>query len=172
MRRRLAAILATDVVGYSRLMEADEEGTLTRLKALRREIVEPAIAEHNGRLVKLIGDGALVEFASALDATRCALAIQEGVTERTGSEPADRRIALRIGINVGDVIVEDEDIYGDGVNVAARLQGLADPGGICVSGLAYDHIHNKVAARFESLGGAALEKYCRACSRLSDRDCS
>ncbi len=157
MQRRLAAIVATDVVGYSRLMEADEEGTLTRLKALRREIVEPAIAEHSGRLVKLIGDGALVEFASALDATRCALAIQEGVAERASSEPADRCIALRIGINVGDVIVDGEDIYGDGVNVAARLEGLANPGGICISGLAYDHIRNKIAARFESLGEQRLK---------------
>lgn len=157
MPRRLAAILATDVVGYSRLMEADEEGALARLKALRREIVEPAIDKHNGRLVKLIGDGALVEFASALDATRCALAIQEGVTKRMGSEPADRRIALRIGINVGDVIVDGEDIYGDGVNIAARLEGLADPGGICVSGLTYDHIRNKLAAGFEPLGEQRLK---------------
>lgn len=157
MQRRLAAILATDVVGYSRLMEADEEGTLTRLKALRREVVDPAIAKHNGRLVKLIGDGALIEFASALDAMRCALAIQEGVTKGTGAEPADRRIALRIGINVGDVIVDSDDIYGDGVNVAARLEGLADPGGICVSGLAYDHIRNKIAGRFESLGEQRLK---------------
>ena len=122
MARRLAAILAADVVGYSRLMAADEKGTHARLKALRQDFIEPKIAEHHGRVVKLMGDGALVEFASVVDAVECAAAIQKGVAERQADLPEDRRIAFRIGINIGDVIIEEGDIYGDGVNVAARLE--------------------------------------------------
>jgi adenylate cyclase len=133
VERKLAAILAADVVGYSRLVGADEAGTIARLKALRKEFIEPTVAEYRGRFVKLMGDGALVEFASAVDAVECAVAVQNGVAERQAAEPGDRRIQFRIGINVGDIIVEDGDILGDGVNVAARLEGLAEPGGICVA---------------------------------------
>jgi adenylate cyclase len=152
MARRLAAILAADVVGYSRLMAADEAGTHARLKALRQDLIEPKIAEHHGRTVKLMGDGALVEFASVVDAVECAVAIQEGVAERQAELPEAQRIQFRIGINIGDVIFEGEDIYGDGVNVAARLEALAKPGGICVSRTVYDHTKSKVAFGFDSMG--------------------
>jgi adenylate cyclase len=152
MARRLAAILAADVVGYSRLMAADEAGTHARLKALRQDFIEPKIAEHHGRTVKLMGDGALVEFASVVDAVECAVAIQEGIAERQAELPEDQRIQFRIGINIGDVIFEGEDIYGDGVNVAPRLEALAKPGGICVSRTVYDHTKSKVAFGFESMG--------------------
>ena len=131
--RRLAAILAADVAGYSRLIGADEEGTLGRLRALRRELVDPKIAEHRGRIVKTTGDGLLVEFASIVDAVRCAVEVQRAMAERNAEVAPDRRIELRIGINLGDVIAERDDIFGDGVNVAARLEALAEPGGICVS---------------------------------------
>ena len=152
MARRLAAILAADVVGYSRLMAADEAGTHARLKALRQDFIEPKIAEHHGRVVKLMGDGALVEFASVVDAVECAAAIQSGVAERQAELPEDRRIAFRIGINIGDVIIEGEDIYGDGVNVAARLEQLAEPGEICVARNVYNHAKAKVAFGFEPMG--------------------
>jgi class 3 adenylate cyclase len=152
MERKLAAILAADVVGYSRLMEADEKGAHARLKALRIDFIEPKIAEHRGRVVKLMGDGALVEFASIVDAVECAAAIQQGVAAREATEPEDRRIALRIGINLGDVIIEGDDIYGDGVNIAARLEGLAEPGGICIARTVYDHARNKVDLCFEPMG--------------------
>src|SRR5215470_8950522 len=131
--RRLAAILAADVAGYSRLIEVDEEGTLGRLKALRAEIIDPKIAGHHGRIVKTTGDGLLVEFASVVDALRCAAEIQAAMAESNAPLPADKRIDWRIGINMGDIVVEDGDIYGDGVNIAARLESLAEPGGICVS---------------------------------------
>src|SRR5215468_5167785 len=131
--RRLAAILAADVAGYSRLIGADESGTLTRLKTIRAELLDPTITAHNGRLVKTTGDGLLVEFTSVVDALRCATEVQAGMAERNGSVPAGKCIEFRIGINVGDVVVEDGDIFGDGVNIAARLEGLAEPGGICVS---------------------------------------
>jgi adenylate cyclase len=152
VERRLAAILAADVVGYSRLVGADEAGTIARLKALRKEFIEPLVAEHHGRVVKLVGDGALVEFASAVDAVECAVAIQNGVGECQASEPEDRRIQFRIGINVGDIIVEDGDILGDGVNVASRLEGLAEPGGVCVARTVYNHVRNKLALAFEPMG--------------------
>src|SRR6266481_6427336 len=126
--RRLAAILAADVVGYSRLIEADEEGTLGRLKALRAEIIDPKIAFHHGHIVKTTGDGLLVEFASVVDALRCAAEVQTALAESNAPLPQDRRIEFRVGINVGDIVVEDGDIFGDGVNVAARLEGLAEPG--------------------------------------------
>jgi adenylate cyclase len=144
--------LAADVVGYSRLMAVDEAGTHARLKALRRDFIEPTIAEHHGRIVKLMGDGALVEFASVVDALECAAAIQKGVAERQTELPEDRRIAFRIGINIGDVIIEGEDIYGDGVNVAARLEALAESGEICVSRTVYNHAKGKVAFGFEPMG--------------------
>ncbi len=127
MERRLAAILAADVVGYSRLMEADEEATLAALKAHRAELIEPKIAEHGGRIVKLMGDGILAEFPSAVEAVQCAVEIQQGMAARYVNLPEDRRMEFRIGINIGDIIVEGDDIYGDGVNVAARLEALADP---------------------------------------------
>ena len=133
VERRLVAILAADVAGYSRLIEANEEGTLARLTALRTEVIDRKIADHRGRIVKTTGDGMLVEFASVIDALRCAVEVQRAVSERNAGVPDDRRIEFRIGINVGDVVVEDGDIFGDGVNIAARLEGLAEPGGICVS---------------------------------------
>src|SRR4051794_30091298 len=148
--RRLAAILAADVVGYSRLMGRDERGTLERLKAHRKELVEPLLAEHRGRIVKLMGDGALCEFGSVVDAVACAMAIQQGMTEREQGIPEDERLRFRIGINLGDVIrEEDGDLYGDGVNVAARLEQLADPGGVVVSGTAFDHLGGKLDCGFE-----------------------
>ncbi len=134
MERRLAAILAADIVGYSRLMRADEEGTLARLKALRKELFAPKVREHRGRIVKLMGDGALVEFASAVDAVRCAVVIQAGMAAREAGVAKDCALTMRLGINLGDIIIEAGDIYGDGVNLAARLDGLAEPGGICLSG--------------------------------------
>jgi class 3 adenylate cyclase/tetratricopeptide (TPR) repeat protein len=150
--RRLTAILAADVVGYSRLMAADERGTHARLKALRKEFIEPTVDEHHGRIVKLTGDGALVEFGSVVDAVECAAAIQAGVAERQANQANDRRIVFRIGINIGDVIIEDDDIYGDGVNIAARLEQLAPPGGICIARNVYNQVKNKVAFGFEPMG--------------------
>ena len=150
--RKLAAILAADVVGYSRLVGDDEAGTIARLKALRKEFIEPLIAEYRGRVVKLMGDGALLEFASAVDAVECAVAIQNGVAEREAAVPEDRRLAFRIGINVGDIIVEDGDILGDGVNVAARLEGLAEPGGICIARNVYNQVKAKLDLAFEPMG--------------------
>jgi TolB-like protein/class 3 adenylate cyclase len=151
LERRLAAILAADVVGYTALMGADEAGTLERLTGLRQNFLEPLIADHHGRVVKLMGDGILVEFASVVDAVSCALAWQAGVAER------DDALKFRIGINLGDVIVEGEDIHGDGVNVASRLEGLAESGGICLSGDAYRQTRGKVEAPFEDLGEQALK---------------
>src|SRR5471032_2893660 len=161
VQRRLAAILAADVVGYSRLMESDEEGTLTRLKSLRREIVDPAIAEHSGRMVKLMGDGALVEFASAVDAVTCAIEIQKSIREHNAGGTEDKWIQFRIGINVGDIIVDGEDIYGDGVNVAARIEGLAEPGGIFISRAAADQVRDKVPIRIENRGDHAVKNIVR-----------
>src|SRR5215471_1065574 len=134
VERKLTAILAADVAGYSRLMGMDEEGTLAQLKAHRRALVDPKIAEHRGRIVKTTGDGMLVEFASVVDALRCAVEVQRGMAERNAEVPQDRRIEFRVGIHQGDVIIEEGDVFGDGVNVAARLEGIAEPGGICVSG--------------------------------------
>ncbi|MEE8296480.1 MAG: adenylate/guanylate cyclase domain-containing protein [Hyphomicrobium sp.] len=157
MERRLAAILAADVVGYSRLMGAEEEDTLVRLKAHRDEVADPAIAKHKGRIVKLMGDGMLAEFASVVDAVRCAVDIQEAMSERRTDVPENRRIQLRIGINLGDIIVDGDDIYGDGVNVAARLEGLAEPGGVCISGDAYRQVKGKITAKFEDMGERELK---------------
>ncbi len=152
VKRRLTTILAADVVGYSRLMAADEAGTLASLKAQRRELVEPKVAAHGGRIVKLMGDGALMEFASVVDAVTCAVEVQRAVNARNAEVPEERRIAYRIGINIGDVIIEGDDIYGDGVNIAARLEGLAEPGGICVSRTVFNHVKGKVDLGFEDLG--------------------
>jgi TolB-like protein/class 3 adenylate cyclase/Flp pilus assembly protein TadD len=157
MERRLAAILAADVVGYSRLMGDDEVGTLARLKACRRELVDPAIEEFHGRIIKLMGDGALVEFASVVDAVQCAVAIQRKMASYDAEIPEVRRIRFRIGVNLGDVIVEGSDIYGDGVNIAARLEAMAEPGGICISGTAFDHAVHKVEAGFVALGEQRLK---------------
>ncbi len=152
VRRRLAAILAIDVVGYSRLMEEDEAGTLARLKAYRENLIEPEIAAHQGRIVKLMGDGILVEFASVVDAVAGAVAIQRGMAQQNEGEPEDRSIAIRIGINLGDVIIDGDDIYGNGVNVAARLESLAEPGGICISGRVLDQVEKNVNVGFAFLG--------------------
>ncbi len=157
MERRLAAILVADVVGYSRLMELDEAGALNALKTHREELTGPAIAEHRGRIVKLMGDGMLVEFASVVDAAACAIAIQNGMAGRDDIVAGDHRIELRIGVHLGDIIVQGEDIYGEGVNVAARLEGLAEPGGICLSGDAYRQVRGKVEAAFEDLGERNLK---------------
>ncbi|WP_179613063.1 adenylate/guanylate cyclase domain-containing protein [Rhizobium leguminosarum] len=162
MERRLAAILSADVVGYSRLMGVDEGGTLERLKACRRELVDSAIEEHHGRIIKLMGDGALVEFASVVDAVQCAAAIQRGMSGRDPGLPAEQRIRFRIGINLGDIIVEGDDIYGDGVNIAARLQGIAEPGGIFISGTAFDHVAHKVDVGFSALGEHRLKNIADA----------
>jgi len=157
MERRLAAILAADVVEYTRLMGADEAGTLQRLTELRRQVLEPLIAEYNGRVVKLVGDGLLVEFASVVDALGCAVAWQVTVTEKEAAIDEADRLKFRIGINLGDVIVEDGDIYGDGVNIAARLERLAEPQEICLSGDAYRQVRGKTRARFEDLGEKTLK---------------
>ncbi len=152
VKRRLVAILAADVAGYSRLMGEDEAGTLAALKAHRAEVFDPMVAAHNGRIVKLMGDGTLVEFASVVDAVQCAVEFQGEMVERNAGVSQDRRIELRIGINLGDVIPEGDDIYGDGVNVAARLETLAEPGGICISGAVHDAIGNKLPTHFEYMG--------------------
>jgi TolB-like protein len=161
VERRLAAILAADVAGYSRLIEADEEGTLCRLKALRAEIVDPKIAGHRGRIVKTTGDGLLVEFASVVDAVRCAADLQAGLAERNAAFAAERRIDFRIGIHQGDIVVEDGDIFGDGVNVAARLEGLAEPGGICVSARVREDALGRLDLAFEDLGEQPLKNISR-----------
>ena len=152
MERRLAAIFAADVVGYSRLIRSDEEGTLAALKAVRADVMNPLIAKHGGRVVKLMGDGMLAEFASVVDAVRAAVESQQAVAERNGSRSEDKRIVFRVGINMGDVVIEGDDIYGDGVNVAARLEGLAKPGGICVSGNVYEEVRDRTDLSFEDLG--------------------
>jgi adenylate cyclase len=159
--RRLAAILAADVAGYSRLMGADEEGTLERLKALRREIVDPKIAEHHGRIVKTTGDGVLVEFGSVVDAVRCAVEVQQAIPERNTGVTVDSRIELRIGINLGDVIVEGDDLYGDGVNIAARIEALADAGGVFVSNTVHDHVRDRLPFVFEDLGEQQVKNIAR-----------
>ena len=159
--RRMAAILAADVAGYSRLMGADEEGTLAQLKAHRRELVDPKIAEHHGRLVKTTGDGMLIEFASIVDALRCAVNVQRGMMERNAKVREDRRIEFRVGINLGDVIIEGDDIYGDRVNIAARLEGLADPSGICVSRVVRDQVRDKLEMTFDDMGEQRFKNIAR-----------
>ena len=156
-RRRLAAILAADVVGYSRLMERDEAGTLATLQARRKRVFEPLVTKHHGRIFKVGGDGVLVEFGSAVEAVECAVELQQGMAAANGELPEAQRIVLRIGVNLGDVMVEGGDRYGDGVNIAARLEAIAEPGGIFVSGTTYDHAKNKVAAGFEDLGAQTLK---------------
>jgi TolB-like protein/class 3 adenylate cyclase len=161
VERRLAAILAADVAGYSRLMGADEEGTLARLKALRRELADPKIKEHRGRIVKTTGDGLLIEFASVVDAVRCAVEVQREMAEQNADVPFDRRIEFRMGINLGDIMKDGRDIYGDGVNVAARLEALAEPGGICVSRVVRDQVRDKLAFSFEDMGEQQVKNIAR-----------
>src|SRR5215468_4583886 len=159
--RRLAAILAADVAGYSRLIGADEGGTLQALKAIRTELLDPTIAAHNGRLVKTTGDGFLVEFASVVDALTGAIEVQAGMARRNAPTPTDRRIEFRIGINVGDIAVDEGDIFGDGVNVAARLEALAEPGGICVSARVQEDAAGKLDLAFEDIGEQQLKNIAR-----------
>src|SRR5215472_16240776 len=161
VERRLAAILAADVAGYSRLIGADEEGTLARLRAIRRESIDPKIAEYRGRIVKTTGDGLLVEFASVVGAVRCAVEVQRAMAERNAGVPADKRIEFRVGVHQGDIIVEDGDIFGDGVNLAARLEGLADPAGICVSSRVQEDAAGKLDLAFEDIGEQQLKNITR-----------
>ena len=161
VERRLAAILAGDIAGYSRLMGEDEEGTLDRIKTLRRELADPKIKEYRGRIVKTTGDGILIEFASVVDAVRCAVDIQREMAERNVAVPAARRIEYRIGINVGDIIIDEGDIYGDGVNVAARLEALAEPGGICVSRVVRDQVRDKLDFTFDDKGEQQVKNIAR-----------
>jgi adenylate cyclase len=157
IERRLAAILAADIAGYSRLMGLDEEGTLAAVKTCRRDVIDPKISEHHGRIVKTTGDGALVEFASAVDAVRCAVEIQRVMVERNADIPQGRQITFRIGINVGDIIIDEGDIYGDGVNIAVRLEGIADAGGICISRQAYEQVEGKLPLVCRPLGPQKLK---------------
>jgi TolB-like protein/class 3 adenylate cyclase len=157
VERRLAAVLAADVAGYSRLMGTDEEGTLARLKAIRKAIVDPAIASHRGRIVKTTGDGVLIEFASAVDAIRGAVEVQRAVAKQNTNVPQDQRIEFRIGIHVGDIIIDNNDIFGDGVNIAARLEGIADPGGVCISDDALRQVRGKVEVAFDDMGPRNLK---------------
>src|SRR5215472_520762 len=159
--RRLAAILAADVAGYSRLMGADEEGTHERVQAHLGELVNPKIAEHRGRVVKNTGDGFLAEFASVVDAVRCAVEMQRGMAERNDLIPQDERIEFRVGINLGDVIAEEHDIFGDGVNVAARLEALAEPGGVLISNTVHDHVRDRLPIAFEDLGDHQVKNITR-----------
>ena len=152
MERRLAAILASDVVGYSRLIRENEAGTLAALKAHREELIEPKLTQYHGRMVKLMGDGLLAEFPSAVEAVQCAVELQHLIGGSNAEVQESQRITYRIGINIGDIVVEDDDIYGDGVNIAARLEGLAEPGGICVSRTVLDHVKGKVDLSFEDFG--------------------
>ena len=157
VERRLAAVLAADVAGYSRLMGADEEGTLNRLKAIRKAIVDPKIVEHRGRIVKTTGDGMLVEFASAVDAARCAVEMQRDTAAHNADVPQHIRIEFRIGVHVGDIIIDDNDIFGDGVNIAARLEGLAESGGVCISDDAHRQIRGKVDFAYNDMGLQTLK---------------
>src|SRR5260221_9289373 len=161
VERQLVAILAADIAGYSRLMGADEEGTLARLKACRRELLNPSIARHHARVVKTTGDGILIEFPSPVEAVRSAVEVQRGMIDRNADLPHEKRIEFRIGINVGDVIVEGRDLYGDAVNIAARLEGVAEPGGICISRVVRDHIRDKLAFPFADTGEESVKNIAR-----------
>src|SRR5580704_3850716 len=158
---RLVAILAADVVGYSALVEQDEAGTLAALTALMCGLILPSLAQFHGRVVKTMGDGCIAEFSSVVDAVRCAVAIQRGSAERTGSHQGDKPLDLRIGVNLGDVVVDGADLYGDGVNIAARLEQLAEPGGVLISGAAYDHLQGKLDVPLEFFGDQQLKNIAR-----------
>jgi class 3 adenylate cyclase len=160
-KRRLAAIMAADIVGYSRLIEQDEAGTLAAIRDLRQAVIDPLLAAHHGRIVKLMGDGAIAEFGSVVDAVACAAAIQESVAERQAEVPPERRIVFRIGVNLGDVVVEGDDLLGDGVNVAARLEQLCEPGGVLVSGTTYDHLQGKLDLPLDDAGEQQLKNIAR-----------
>src|SRR5216683_4529404 len=157
VERRLAAILAADVAGSCRLIGIDEEGTLAQLKALRKTLFDPKVTDHRGRIVKNTGDGALVEFASVVDAVRCADEIQRGVAEQNTDVPQDKRIEFRIGIHVGDIIIADDDIFGDGVNIAVRLEGIAEPGGVSISDDAHRQIRGKIGIDYDDMGPQVLK---------------
>ena len=159
--RRLAAILAADVAGYSRLMGEDEEGTLASLKAIRRELGDPKVKEHRGRIVKTTGDGLLIEFSSVVDAVRCAVEVQRAMAQRNAVVPEEKRIEFRIGVNLGDIIRDGRDIFGDGVNIAARLEALAEPGGICVSRVVHDQVRDKLDLAFKDLGEQQVKNIAR-----------
>ena len=167
VERRLTAVLAADVAGYSRLMGRDEEGTLARLKSVRKALVDPAIAEHHGRIVKTTGDGMLVEFASVVDALRCAVEIQRNMAERNAQIAEAKQIKFRVGINFGDIIIDGDDIFGDGVNVAARLEGLAAPGEICVSARVQEDAQGKLDISFKDTGEQQLKEYCTSGAGVS-----
>ena len=157
VKRKLAAILAADIAGYSKLMGADEAGTLARLKEYRRELIDPKNKQYRGRVVKTTGDGILIEFPSVVDAISCSIEVQQGMCERNANIPPEKRIEFRVGINLGDVIVEGRALYGDGVNIAARLEGLAEPGGICISQTVLNHARGKIAFEVEDLGTQTLK---------------
>jgi adenylate cyclase len=161
VERKFSAILAADVAGYSRLMGADEEGTLASLNGHRRQLVDSCLAKHRGRIVKTTGDGLLAEFASVVDAVRCAVEVQTGMAECNAAVANDRRLDFRIGMNVGDIVEQDGDIFGDGVNIAARLEGIAEPGGICVSARVQEDAAGKVGQSFEDIGEQALKKIAK-----------
>jgi len=160
-KRKLAAILVADIAGYSRLMGADEEGTLARLKVLRSELIDPKNKQHRGRIVKTTGDGILIEFLSVVDAVRCAIEVQQGMVERNADVPQEKRIEFRVGVNLGDVMIEGRDLYGDGVNIAARLEALAEPNGICISGTVLNHARDKVSFDVEDAGEQTLKNIAR-----------
>ena len=169
--RKLAAILVADVVGYSRLAGADEDRTLARLRGLRSDLIDPAIAAHRGRIVKRTGDGSIIEFRSVVDAVRCAIEVQNGMVERNAGLPEDRRIEFRVGVHLGDVVEEsDGDLMGDGVNVAARLEGICEPGGICFSEDAYRQVRDKIKEEFVELGERQLKNIARPVRVLRDQD--
>ena len=174
VERRLAAIFAADMVGYSRLMEIDEVSVIARQKNHREELIDPKIAAHDGRIVKLMGDGMLVEFASVVDAVQCGMEIQQEMAIREADVPEDRRICFRVGINLGDIIIDGDDILGDGVNIAARLEGLAEPGGVCISDVVHQSVFGKVDFAFKEMGEQKVKNIARpirAFSILSsDRD--
>src|SRR4051794_20685923 len=157
----MAAVAAADIAGYSRLMGADEEGTLAELKACRRELIDPGIARHRGRIVKTTGDGILIEFSSPVEAVRWAVETQQGMIERNADVPDDRRINFRVGINLGDVIVDDKDLYGDAVNIAARLESLADPGGVCISQAMQEQVRDRLSLPFEDGGEQSVKNIAR-----------
>ncbi len=160
-QRRLAAIVSVDVVGYSRLMGADEEGTLAALRAHRAELIDQLIAEHGGRIVNTIGDGLLLEFPSVVNATRCAIEFQQGMAERNEGVDDDRRITFRIGVNLGDIIIDGEDILGDGVNIAARLQEIAEPGGVSISRRVHEDVQDRLDTPFKDIGEQAFKNIAR-----------
>src|SRR5882672_11099556 len=157
----MVAVVAADIAGYSRLMGRDEEGTLAQLKACRRELIDPCVARHRGRIVKTTGDGLLIEFSSPVEAVRWAVEMQHGMIDRNADVPEDKRIRFRVGINLGDVIVDDKDLYGDAVNIAARLENLADPGGICISRTVREQIRDRLALPFEDAGEQSVRNIAR-----------